>query len=112
MLFNPVLKEVAPYDDKAEDDDDDVVDDNESKTFPFIQPTRSLSYLRRVSEISFRSITTKYQQFFLVASSIIIFMMGVVVGASTVKIFVCFDPLDNQVGEWWWSNLIYCSAKT
>ena len=97
MLFNPVLEDVAPNDEKLEDKDNDVDNGNESNTIPFIPDTRSVSTLRRISEISLQSITTKYQHFFLVASSIIIFMMGVVVGASTVKIFVCFDPLDEQV---------------
>ena len=64
MLFSSFLEEVAPH---IEDDNDDGVDDDDSAriSFPFIYTTRSLSTLRRISEISLRSIPAKYHQLFI-----------------------------------------------
>ena len=51
----------------------------------------------RMSEISLQTLSTKYQYFFLCSSFIMIFLMGIFVGALIIKIFLCLGSAQGQV---------------
>ena len=97
VLFNPVLEDFEPVGVSTQSESTEK--DLTSVSYHFNSTKRS-SIFSRISEMSFQSISTKYQWFFLCCSCFIIFLMGVVIGALLVKVIVCFKSSKGQVSYW------------
>ena len=87
VLFSPVIENFELVDNISEmsDNIDDVNTDLESRSY-YMPTSNRLSIFSRMSEISLQILSTKYQYFFLCSSFLMIFLMGIVIGALMVKI--------------------------
>ena len=87
VLFSPVIENFELVDNISEmsDNIDDVNTDLESRSY-YLPISSRLSIFSRMSEISLQILSTKYQYFFLCSSFLMIFLMGIVIGALMVKI--------------------------
>ena len=87
VLFSPVIENFELVDNISEmsDNIDDVNTDLESRSY-YMPTSNRLSIFSRMSEISLQTLSTKYQYFFLCSSFLMIFLMGIVIGALMVKI--------------------------
>ena len=87
FLFSPVIEDFELVDNLSEmsDKNDDVNTDLESRSY-YMPTSNSLSIFSRMSEISLQTLSTKYQYFFFCSFFLMIFLMGIVIGALMVKI--------------------------
>ena len=87
VLFSPVIENFELVDSLPEmsDKNDNVNNDLESRSY-YLPISSRLSIFSRISEISLQILSTKYQYFFLYSSFLMIFLMGIVIGALMVKI--------------------------
>jgi hypothetical protein len=95
VMFSPVVQNLELLDNKSETSEMDVTNDLESRSYNFPSSNR-LSIFRRMSEISLQTLSTK-DQFFFLCSSFLIFLMGIVVCAVMVKIFLSLSSSHVQV---------------
>ena len=95
VMFVPVVENLELLDNKSETSEMDVTNDLESRSYNFPSSNR-LSIFSRMSEISLQTLSTK-DQFFFLCSSFLIFLMGIVVCAVMVKIFLCLSSSQVQV---------------
>ena len=100
VLFNPILENFEPVDLNQEYGTTIMDNDNEndlaSISYQFPSSNRS-SIFSKISGMSFETISSKYMGFFVFFSYLIIFIMGIMIGALLVNIFISFGSFKGQV---------------
>ena len=104
VLFNEVLHKYEPSENEQEfSGKENARKENGEKRSLLFSSSSRLSMFSRLSEVSFRSIysfqalSTKSQYFFLICLLLMVFLMGVIVGAIYVKGFLCNGPVQYKV---------------
>ena len=101
VLFNAVLQKYEPSENEQEFSEKENArkENGEKRSFLFPSSSRLsiFSRLSGVSVYSFQAMSTKSQYFFLICLLLMVFLMGVIVGAIYVKGFLCNGPVQYQV---------------
>ena len=103
VLFNEVLKKYEPSENEQEisENGNAKKQNGEKRSLLFPSSSRQSIFSRRsgVSYHSFQALSSKYQYFFLISLLLMVFLMGVIVGAIYVKGFLCNGHVQFQVSK-------------
>ena len=105
VLFSSVLEDYEKQENQSFVSEKEDLDDHENnivETRSYCYPSsHRMSIFSRISEISFQTLNHKYQCIFLMSAFLIIFLIGLFVGALAVKFFFCFSYQDNvQISDY------------
>ena len=95
VLFSPVLETYEP------EEIESTIPENENqevRSYLFSYSPR-MSIFSRMSEASFQALGAKYQCILVLCCLLMAFLIGVIVGAITVKSLLCHGPPNHQVKD-------------
>ena len=95
VVFCPVLEKYEPEEIKLPI----LENENQELRSYLLSSSHRMSIFSRMSEASFQSLGAKYQCILVICSLIMAFLIGVAVGAITVKSFLCSNSSVYQVEE-------------
>ena len=92
VAFSPALKKYEPVDNVMQ------TLDNESREWkPFQLSSSRLSVFSRFSDVSFHRLNTKSKCIYILLLLMMVFFIGVAVGAMSAKSFLCTNSVELQV---------------